>query len=69
LLNTYVYLGNHPFWNYISQTGHRLLTPLKWLPLRLGKVELAPVVGMVLVLVLGELAERGLTLLYGRLPF
>ena len=38
-------------------------------PLRLGKVDFAPVVGVALVFLVAELAGRGLVLLYGKLPF
>ena len=68
LLNTYVYLGQHPLWNYVSQTSRRLLAPLNWLPLRLGQADFAPLLGIALVFLLGEAGERGLTQLYGRLP-
>jgi len=59
LLNTYVYLGRHPVWNFINSTATRLLTPLKSIPLRLGKVDFAPLVGIALVLLVAELAENG----------
>ncbi len=74
LLNTYVYLGNHPLWAFINATANRLLTPLRSVPLRIGKVDFAPVVEIVLVFVLAEFAEHGvrgkygLTWLFSRLP-
>ena len=43
-LNTYVYLGHHPFWEYISLTAKRLLWPLRFL--RLGRMDLSPIVGI-----------------------
>jgi uncharacterized protein YggT (Ycf19 family) len=68
LVSSYVYLGNQPFWNFIALTGRNLLRPLRWVPLRLGKVDFAPLVGLALVFFAAELAERGLTTLYERLP-
>ena len=68
LLSSYVYLGNHWFWNYAALTGKNLLRPLGWLPLRLGKVDFAPVLAMALVVLGAEWAERGLMALYERLP-
>ncbi len=68
LLNSYVYLGNHPFWNFVNTTSRNLLLPLRWLPLRLGKVDFAPLVALTLVFWIGEFAPRWLTELYRRLP-
>ncbi len=67
LVNSYIYLGSHSFWNFIGVTGRNLLLPLRWLPLRVGKMEFRPVVGIALVSLGAELAERGLTSLYSRL--
>ncbi len=47
VLNSYIYFGAAPLWNYISQTGRRLLTPLQWLPLKIGRFDFAPIVIMV----------------------
>jgi len=68
LVSSYVYLGNQPFWNFIALTGRNLLIPLRRVPLRLGKVDFAPLVGLALVFFAAELAERGLSWLYTRLP-
>jgi hypothetical protein len=68
LLGTYVYLGSSPFWAFVLMTGSNLVLPLRWMPLRVGKVDMAPVVALSLVFLAAELAERGLTALYGRLP-
>jgi len=67
LLNSYIYLGNYSIWNFIGVTGRNLLLPLRWLPLRLGKMDLGPLVAIALVSLGAELAERGLTNLYARL--
>jgi len=69
LLNSYIYFGKHPFWSYVNAGAQALLSPLRVVPLRTGKVDFAPVVGIVLVFLVAELAGRGLVLLYGKLPF
>ena len=76
LLNTYVYLGAHPFWKFIPTLGQRLLAPLRGLPLLIGRVDFAPVLMIVLVFVAAEFIENGfgphhkfgLTWLFSRLP-
>src|ERR1700722_15862873 len=50
VLNSYVYLGDHAVWHYINVTAKHLLYPLRSLPLRLGKIDLLPLVGILLVL-------------------
>jgi uncharacterized protein YggT (Ycf19 family) len=69
LLSSYVYLGNHSFWSFIALTGRNLVSPLHWLPLRIGKIDLSPIVGIALVLFAAALAERWLTQFYARLQF
>ncbi len=39
-LNSYVYLGAHPFWDFVQQAGLRLSRPFFWL--RFGRVDLSP---------------------------
>jgi len=68
LLNSYIYFGRHPFWNYVAAEAQTLLRPLRAVPLRAGKADFTPVVGMTLVFLFAELAERGLAALYLRLP-
>jgi uncharacterized protein YggT (Ycf19 family) len=46
-----------------------LLQPLRRVPLRAGRVDFAPVVGIALVFLLAGLAERGLNSIYEWLPF
>ncbi|MEJ0091513.1 MAG: YggT family protein [Limisphaerales bacterium] len=69
LVNTYVYFGRHPFWNYVHDTAQNLLAPLRKIPLRGGKMDFAPVVGIALIFLIAGLLERGLVWLYSRLPF
>jgi uncharacterized protein YggT (Ycf19 family) len=68
LLSSYVYLGGNSFWKFVETIGRRLVAPLNWLPLRIAKVDFAPVVGIALVFLVSEFAQRGLTALYSRLP-
>jgi hypothetical protein len=64
LINSYVYLGNHALWPYLNLTARRLLLPLSWLPLRVGRIDLAPLVAMAAVFYGCELASFGLRQLY-----
>ena len=64
LLASYVYLGNHPFWNFVNVTARHLLAPLRWAPLRLGKVDFTPLVGIVLVFLAAEFALYWLPKIY-----
>ena len=66
-LASYVYFGSAPFWNFISATARQLLRPLALLPLRLGKLDLAPLLGLGLMVAVVIYAPRGLTWLYERL--
>ncbi|HEX7859599.1 MAG TPA: hypothetical protein VF773_04690 [Verrucomicrobiae bacterium] len=58
MLNIYVYLGTHPIWPYLSGTARKLLYPLSFL--RVGKVDLAPVIGAITVYAFAELFLRPL---------
>jgi len=68
LLGSYIYFGKHPFWKYVDATAETLLKPLEKIPLRAGKADFAPVVGIALVFLFAEIAGRGLAWLYARLP-
>jgi hypothetical protein len=68
LLNSYIYFGKHPFLGYVNVVARTLLWPLHAVPLRAGKADFAPVVGIALVFLFAELAEYGLAALYLRLP-
>ena len=69
LLNSYVYLGNHPFWLFVNTSARRLLWPLTWLPLRFGRADFTPLAGIALVFFAGEYGPPGLTLLFQRFAF
>lgn len=69
LLSSYIYFGKHPLWNYIDQTAQKLLRPLKSIPLRVGRVDFAPVLAIAIVFFVSELAERALAWLYAHRIF
>ena len=64
LLNSYIYFGRHPVWNYVDVTAKTLLRPLKKIPLRIGKADFAPIVGIALTFLVAEFAGHGLSILY-----
>jgi uncharacterized protein YggT (Ycf19 family) len=68
LMNTYVYLGNSSFWQFVTLTGNRLCLPLRWLPLRIGKIDFAPAILIVAVLIGAHYAGIHLVQFYRRLP-
>jgi uncharacterized protein YggT (Ycf19 family) len=61
-LNSYIYFGEYPVWSYAGGIARRLLMPLQWLPLRVGRVDFTAVVGMVLVFFIGTMLANGLSL-------
>jgi uncharacterized protein YggT (Ycf19 family) len=52
LVITYVYLGANPVWEFINTTSRNLLAPLNRLPLRFGRIDLAPILGIILIVLL-----------------
>lgn len=69
LLSSYIYFGKHPLWNYVNQTAQTMLRPLKPIPLRVARVDFAPVLAIAMVFLASELAERGLVWLYAHRIF
>ncbi len=69
LLNSYVYLGSHTIWTFISNAGGSLLQPLRRLPLTVGKIDFAPFVAVALIFPAAEFIGRLLWKWYPRLPF
>ncbi len=47
VLLQHVYLGRHPFFEFIQITHQRLMRPVSWLPLRFGSVDLRSLVVLV----------------------
>jgi uncharacterized protein YggT (Ycf19 family) len=68
LLNSYIYFGVWPFWTFIDNSARRILKLISWIPLRVGKIDLAPLVVMALVIFGAEYGSRGLVWIYQRLP-
>jgi uncharacterized protein YggT (Ycf19 family) len=68
VVSSYVYLGNQRFWSFVAETSRNFLLPIRWLPLRLGKFDLAPFLGILIVWTLLTLLGRQLTWLYQHLP-
>ena len=68
VLSSYVYFGSGPFWIFIDHTARRILRFLSWIPLRLGKIDFAPLAAMALVIFAAEYGGRGLIWIYQRLP-
>jgi len=71
LIATYVYLGASPLWDFVGATARSLLAPLQRWPLRIGRLDLAPLVGVILILavlhwvphlILGKLARNNVSL-------
>lgn len=58
-ISSYVFFGHHPFWQHLKELARTVLLPLRWLPLRAGKMDFAPLVGILLVLLLTEAVESG----------
>lgn len=69
VLNSYVYFGQSSFWSYVNTTGANLLAPLRRLPVRLGKVDFAPLLAIALVLVAVRWAAQWLPRAFQALPF
>ena len=64
IVSSYVYLGNAPLWNFMNSTAQQLLRPLRFLPLRMGKVDLAPMPALAFLVAIIVFAPAGLTALY-----
>lgn len=69
IITSHVYFGHAPLWGFIATTGQELLKLFRWLPLRLGRLDLAPLAGTAIVLLLATKAERWLPELYRDLPW
>ena len=68
LLNSYVYFGKHPFWKYVSATAQTILRPLQRIPLRVSKVDFAPLVGLALIFLVAHFAQNGVKTHWGKIP-
>lgn len=52
LIISYVYLGSNAVWDFVSTTSRNILYPLRWLPLKLGRFDASPILGMALIILL-----------------
>jgi hypothetical protein len=68
VVNSYVYLGDFPWLQFVSTTTKNLLHGLDWLPHRFGKVDVLPILAIAAVAGLDRLAAHGLPRLLERLP-
>jgi uncharacterized protein YggT (Ycf19 family) len=68
VVNSYLYLGNRPLWSFVNATARNLLRPIRWLPLRFGRVDFTPVVGIAANFLLFAAAEALLRHFFDRLP-
>lgn len=69
VFNSYVYLGDHQFWTFIRSTAHNLQKWFQWIPMRqVGRIDFTPVYAMAAVLLIAQLAERGLIHFFSGLP-
>jgi hypothetical protein len=59
LLHNYIYFGQHAFWNFVDAASRRLLGALDRLPLRMAKLDFAPVIGIILIVLFAHIAEYG----------
>jgi uncharacterized protein YggT (Ycf19 family) len=53
LFNSYVYLGNSPFWSFLAVTGRNSLRPIRWLPLTMGRLDTTPLFAIGLAFLAG----------------
>ncbi len=67
LVNTYIYFGNHPLWDFIHRIGGLLIRPLGWLPVRFGKLDFTPVVAAAIVWTVWWAGGVGLMRMFARL--
>ncbi len=49
LVNTYIYFGSSPLWDFFHRVGGTLVRPLAWLPFRFGKLDFTPLLAAALV--------------------
>lgn len=62
LVISYVYVGRSPIWDYVSATAQRLLKPIRRLPLRFARIDFAPLLAAVIILLLLDALPKYLLL-------
>lgn len=68
LITSYTYLGNHPLWEFVHSTAQNILRPLDALPLRLGRLDLVPLIAIALILLVSEGGSYLLNQVFRHLP-
>lgn len=58
LVLTYVYLGQNALLEYVGTTASRLALPFKRIPLSIGRIDLAPVLSAIIILLLLDALPR-----------
>ena len=66
LIASYVYLGRSPVWDFIALTARYILAPLDRFSLRAGKIDLAPLIGIALILLLLQALPNGVLIFLDR---
>jgi uncharacterized protein YggT (Ycf19 family) len=69
LFNSYVYLGKAPFWHFLALTGRNALRPIRWLPLTLGRFDLAPLLVIGIACFVGYYWSDWGRWIFGRVPW
>ncbi len=59
LLHNHIYFGPQPIWGVTDYVARQLLRPLRPLRLRMGKMDFAPLIGMVMVVSFAHVLEHG----------
>lgn len=67
VVTSYVYLGNEPLWQFVSHTARQLLKPVSFFSLRMGRLDLAPLIMLAVVFAVAEALSRWLPAFYSRL--
>jgi len=62
LLDSYIYFGRHPFWTSLHALAKKMVRPLEILPMRVSKVDFAPLVGILLVFLFAHFVQNGMNL-------
>jgi uncharacterized protein YggT (Ycf19 family) len=52
LVVSYIYFGSNFIWDFVNITSRNILSPLNRLPLRFGRINFAPIIGIVVVILL-----------------
>lgn len=59
MVNSYIYFGNHPIWDFVNLTARRIMKPLRKIPLEIGKVDFTPLLAIVIVFLIADTIGSG----------